>query len=363
LDTAVDTALDTGNRDSFSPGLFDSAAGLDSGGPLDTNPNVDTGSGLDSGFGFDSGDTDTDTGYYSSTLVDESLQNTCAESLLAPAMTTPGYYTHSWSTSGFTPTIEPDYDYYAFSGWQNLEAPGIDGMIRIELEYGESLWAGYQLPSSDAAIYLLEDCGDDTSGVAGDDYWHTTPEQMAYTYWGTTPKVFFLVLDDWENSSTLNSSFDLELQIGGELVDLSLQDNCADSATAPVLTTPGTHRYTWSSWGFTDVRNPSCGVDGPGVDGMIRIELEYGERVTVDRYQLVQGDAVVYLLEDCDDPYSCLVGSDSYSSSPETMYYDYWGTNPKVFTLVLDDWNGGGGWFLPPPPSDPRSFELKLTID
>jgi hypothetical protein len=296
-------------------------------------------------------DTDTDTDNYSSTLVDESLQNTCAESALAPALTARGYSTYSWSTSGFTPEIEPEYQYFSSSGVKDLAAPGVDGIIRIELEYGESLWAGYQLTGGDAAIYLLEDCDDPTSGLAGDDYWNSDPEAIAYTYWGASKKVFSLVLDD-NNFSMAPTSFMLQLQIGGELVDESLQNTCAKSASAPVVTTPGTHRYTWSAWGFTNNKNPSC-ASGAGVDGIIRVELEPGEALSVDRYQLVEEDASIYLLDDCGAATSCLAKSDQSSSTPESLLYTHWGNNTRVFTLVLDDWSSS---------STPRSFELELSI-
>jgi len=142
-----------------------------------------------------------------------------------------------------------------------------------------------------------------------------------------------------------------------------LTNDCTSSATASVLTVPGT--YHWPAAGYTNMTELSdpntCtafgsfpGSASKGIDGLLRVELQAGETLDV-RYQLVGGDAIVYLLTDCLSVSSCVEGSDNDFSLGgwETLVYTNSSSAAAVYTLVLDEYDFG---------VTPSTFRLEFDI-
>jgi hypothetical protein len=135
-----------------------------------------------------------------------------------------------------------------------------------------------------------------------------------------------------------------------------LTDDCLESSTAPVLSTPGV--YQWPAVGYSDMSTlatSGCtGYPSDGIDGMLKVELQAGETLDA-RYRLVGGDASLYLLTDCWTPTTCVSGSDSNWSigGIEQLNYTNVTGATAVYTLVLDEYFYNGGASI---------FQLELDI-
>lgn len=124
-----------------------------------------------------------------------------------------------------------------------------------------------------------------------------------------------------------------------ELTDV--WDECADAEGAPGV---GTGNYFGSIQGFGRDLNPGnngcTGFPASGVDGIIPIDLQPEDLLTVT-YQLTADDASLYLLTDCSDVGSCLVGEDKTAASglESVVFFNESGAAVRVYA-ILDAYNG-----------------------
>ncbi|MFT4622467.1 MAG: hypothetical protein ACI8PZ_001123, partial [Myxococcota bacterium] len=136
--------------------------------------------------------------------------------------------------------------------------------------------------------------------------------------------------------------------------------NCLEAQGMAAITDSGTY---WGRLGGyrNDIDpgqgNPCTGFGAPGNEGMIALELDPFEIVTVN-YRLEIGDASVYLVEDCASGNSCLAGADAtLLGDLESFQYFNNTDDPQRLYLVLDAYeNQEGGRAL-------GTFELDLAID
>jgi hypothetical protein len=143
-------------------------------------------------------------------------------------------------------------------------------------------------------------------------------------------------------------------------LDLEPADSCLEATGQPAISESGT--YWGRLGGFSGSLDPYeegnlCTVwPAPGNEGMVPIELEPLEIMTAT-YTLRNGDASVYLLEDCTDAGTCVGGIDeTLTSQPERLQYFNNTEYTQRLYLVLDGYsNASGGEML-------GSFQLDLNL-
>lgn len=115
------------------------------------------------------------------------------------------------------------------------------------------------------------------------------------------------------------------------------------------MSTPaGFYRGTLGS-NLNDIAG-ACGLSAPGRDGSLRVEVAPGQ--TLRAVYRHDGDGILYLLDSCPVVGSCLAGSDTSSSGPETIEWTNGAATPNSVFLVLDSDSLAG----------PQTFELDLFL-
>ncbi len=136
---------------------------------------------------------------------------------------------------------------------------------------------------------------------------------------------------------------------GGTRTDLTdLADACEEAEVAPPL---GSGTYTGELSGLTNDSDPgpggctgTFGAEGP--DAIFPLQLLPQDLVEID-LRLVGDDAVVYLLSECGEPDSCLVGADTTGASgTESIEWLHDAEAPATVWLVVDSFGDVTGPFL-----------------
>ena len=219
-------------------------------------------------------------------------------------------------------------------GCLDQAVPGFEGQIKFEVPDGELLSVTYDLPTGSSAIYFLTDPTDDTTCMGG------TVGDVANWYNDTGSSVtVYAVLDATDATGLFLLDVDIK-----PVSFVATTDLCADAA-ALSITPPGS--YFGALTGNTDALTSDLfggctGYPTEGEDGFMKVTVPDGKLFRAD-YNLIEGDASIYLVTDCADFATCISGKDDIGGPTEVLeYYNDTGADIEAY-LVLDAYNTFGG--------------------
>jgi len=260
-----------------------------------------------------------------------------------------------------------------YSGSQDIEVSG-----DIELQYprpgsnisfhdGETVLVEW-VPNNEGEVYLTVTAGLYYYRIyllEDDGYFEFDVDDMGF---GTDGYDVQFTLSRWNRGKvehkghTLDLVATSEVSFSGEYFyvggreQIEPANTCGEALTAPV-TQSGGYWGRLQNWGYTDavnpLANPNCtGFGASGQEGIFHIQLEPLQNLTAE-YILHDDDASIYLLEDCSDVQTCLIGAD-LTLQGAAEFLSYFNDTDEVMDvyLVADGWNGTDGVFY-----------LDLTID
>jgi hypothetical protein len=205
--------------------------------------------------------------------------------------------------------------------------------------------------------------------LADDGYHDLSIDSLGY---GDMNQVVTFTLSRWHTDVVRHENNALEISDVSEVAwtgryiykgsreELEPADSCLEAQGMTAITDSGTY---WGRLGGyrsdldPGVGNPCTGFNAPGNEGMVAVDLDPLEIMTVN-YRLEIGDASVYVVEDCSDASMCLAGADAtlLGDLESFQYFNNTEATQRLY-LVLDAYqNQSGGRAL-------GTFELDLTID
>jgi len=228
---------------------------------------------------------------------------------------------------------------------------GADALVPVHLEPGDLLTVD-AIDGADA-VYVVTDCTTAASCVHGSPPpLSTSGVQGAYVLADVATDVVVVA----DHVAGAGGAYAIDLDVRPTQA-LAAADSCADAAGQVPLTT-GSYGFTGDLSGYVDDLDPTfsgcTGFSADEGDAVVPVSLGPGESLHA-LYTQPQGDASLYVLADCTDALSCLVGSDVYSVGrvglQERVDYTHVGASPVTVYLVLDGF-------------DPTAaFHLRLDID
>ncbi len=265
--------------------------------------------------------------------------DTCAEAMAYPAIATGNH--------NYADDLTLYIDDISFTGGNNCTGNPTDGgdaIVPVILEAGEAVTVNYR-NDGDASAYLVLDCnapGPNDCYLAGDNNIAQAiggAEDMVFLNTTAVQVAGYIVLD----CNGACSGFDLSIDIG--IPAPFLPSGCADASAWPDYSTGGLAMFGTLDGMAGNISlsngNVCTGNTTVGVDSILPIDLLDGETIDVS-YTQIQGDASVYLLEDCADPLgTCLTASDAGADGVEESitYTNSTGGNQNL-RLVLDCYDG-----------------------
>ncbi len=219
---------------------------------------------------------------------------------------------------------------------------GPDGLVRVEVPAGRRLRASIDMPGADPVLYLLTDCDDADSCVVGADHNVHGRETLVYDNLSVADEVLFLGIDSFEHGG----AYALDLQ-STPIQQLQPADSCGDVAGGVVLQTG---IYVGDLTGYGNDLTPSdcTGFVADGGEGFARLVIPPGHTAEL-ALSMTGGDASLYLVEDCTDPDSCVVGAD-FGFNPDGHFEVVSIDNPasvdRELVVVLDAYQATGPYEL-----------------
>lgn len=219
---------------------------------------------------------------------------------------------------------------------------GYDGVHKLEVPPKHRLRVDYNVLADSASMYLLDCDGDGTCAAGFDD--SSVPDGSEFftvTNLGDSLERYYLALDSAggatcdASAGPVASAYTLDVVLD-PLVAPQLYDVCADAEAAPVLL-PGEYYNDVVSFDATlDPGVGGCtGSAQPGPDTMFPIELGPGQTVNL-LVDMPGGDPALYLLYDCEETFSCPVGSDRSSGQDEALVYTNASASTERLYVVVD---------------------------
>jgi hypothetical protein len=258
--------------------------------------------------------------------------DTCSDATGAP-WTLPGVYADD--ASALTDDTNPEG--VCISG----RAAGRDAMYPVEVPPYYVLTA--TMTGASPAVYVLTDCLDEGTCVAGG-----SDLSSAEVVWYNpldVPQAVTLVADH----RISGGAYSLEIAVTPAPARMSLTpaDTCAALLPGLALTT-GVYAYSGdlTAYGSDHAPDAACtGYRPAGRDAVLPIRLEAGEQILVDYTN--RSDSSVYILADCTDVDSCLVGADeTLAGDAERLTLRNTTGALLEATLVLDAYSAGTSWEL-----------------
>lgn len=119
-----------------------------------------------------------------------------------------------------------------------------------------------------------------------------------------------------------------------------LSDSCDDALKADPVTA-GFYEGSFAT--FLDDLDPGptgcTGLSAAGADALVPVEVRPGQELTA-RYYLLENDASIYLLTDCNDVLTCEAGADDFAGAnvggEEVLHWTNRGSQTEVVYLALD---------------------------
>jgi len=259
--------------------------------------------------------------------------NTCYEGGMAPPLE-PGNY---WGDLG---PLSNDQSPGLINSCTGAPAFGADGMYRIEVQPDEILDITYDLLQGDASVYILGNCNQGNSCLAGADNnvgVGTPAEELSYHNTSGVTQNLTLVLDA---AIWTNSAFTLDI-VSTQLIGDVLEDNCVDAmALGPI----GTGNYVGDLSGFTNLLDPGIPA-AAGPEGLIQIELLPNETLQAD-VDMPGHDAVLYALYNCAVVGSVAATADANVNGVEQLMYTNQSPGNELVYLVVDGVASTGSYTL-----------------
>ncbi len=274
--------------------------------------------------------------------------NTCANSDAMEPITESGVY---WGEFGAWYTD----DLTNITNCPDLTFPwaGEEGMFPIRLEANSVLTLEYSNPDGDAAVYLLSNCSKTSSCIANADLNYAVGGPEYLTYFNQTDEAMelTLVLDGYIDAlfgddTLIGDIFTLDLTID-VLEEPEMYDECLD---AQLQTEPmGEGTYYTETFPFTGTLNPGLGgctgTSLPGPESMTQIRVEDGETLTAT-LSMTDGDGAIYLMYNCINVASCIIGSDLTLTGPEAVGFTNLSGAPTNVYMVVDSKDQLGPYIL-----------------
>lgn len=262
----------------------------------------------------------------------------CDEARGLPSVSDGGY----WGRLDFkSPDLNPTS--CLLPGSPDANALGKDALVRVEVPSKTMLNVDYNTFTESAAVYILSDCSQASSCLAGSDI-DRSPNVHEVTNWfndSEDPKEVYVGLDctglDLSNFPTPCDTvwtLDLTLQT---LSDPEMFDECLDARGAQqTLATGG---YLEEFVAYTDGLNPGVGgctgTSMTGADAIMPFALDPGQTISAN-VTSNDGDVGVYVLSNCNDAFSCVAGSDTSSNATENVVYVNQTLGRQDLFLVVD---------------------------
>jgi len=257
------------------------------------------------------------------------LSNTCGSAITAPITVSGGYWGRldDW---GLTNNIDP----ISNVNCTGFQASGQDGIFHVQLDPLQNLTAEYLLLTDDASMYVLEDCTDVQTCVAGSDVGLIgAPEFLSYFNDTDEVQDVYLVADGWQTSTGV---FYMDVIID-QVVEPEMYNACTDAMQQQTPTGPGTY-YT-SYLPYTNLLDPGAGgctqSAQSGPESMTQILVPDGQTLSVN-INMDGGDPGIYLLYNCTNALSCAIGSDAQVDGREQFAYQNNSGVSETVYLVID---------------------------
>lgn len=231
-------------------------------------------------------------------------------------------------------------------------AQGPEAFFAVDVAPLETLDLTYEAAANDGILYVLSGCAQTDPCLAARDLaGPSNPETVAWTNLGSETRRVYVALDTLNEQNL--GAWDLEVGLspydGGGTVRVA--DDCAAAEAAGPLA-PGAYDVDLFG-GFNDVDTNACTGDSSGVDGIVQVDVGSGE--VLEASWSSSCDPVLYVLETCGQPDTCLVGSDSFGT--ESVSWQNLSESPATVSLVLDGYYGG----CSPSASDPGTLDLDVV--
>ena len=235
----------------------------------------------------------------------------------------------------------------------STSAAGPDVFYPLEIGPQEVLQV--EATGDDPVVYLVTDCDDETSCVAG------TDAAASSLVW-FNPRVddsqsVVLVVD--ADASGGDYTLDITRYPLVDRIPIIPADHCDELLPSHTLHT-GSHILEGDLSGFDNDMSPTAACTGypaQGSDAFIPFRLEAGETLTAS-YRQQEGDGSLYYLDLCADSGSCILGVDNtLDGQVETLSVYNPGGGALEGTLVLDNYKAPGA------PVSGGLFQLDIMIE
>jgi len=222
-------------------------------------------------------------------------------------------------------------------------SPGADGVVPVLVRSGEILHATVSMPGHDPVLYLLDSC--DTGATCADavDASAGPTEQLNYRNATSAPQTLFLVIDGYSDTGIFS------LELATEATGVLIPGDTCDDALGMMGVEPGL--YAGDIGAFHDDLDPGpggcTGYSADAQDGIVPIDLEPGQTVDLT-YSSEYGDGSLYLLSDCSDESTCLVGVDTVGPPGNDEHLSYTNDTSAAQTVyaVLDGYGSASSFVL-----------------
>lgn len=254
--------------------------------------------------------------------------DTCMQAATLPS-TAPGSYWGELADAGFT-------DDLVRNACRGRDARGEEAVLPIDLAPLEQVSAVLTIPNEDASLYVLADCADDRTCLAGQDSSGVGgPEGVTYfNDTGATRRVY-LVVDGV--SAGVNGRYELDLDVSPIEVP-EMHDTCVQAMQQTAPLSSGSYYTDFLAYTpGTDPGEGGCtGTSLPGADSMTRIRLLPGETLTAN-IEMKGSDPALYLLYQCNSTASCAAGADLHGATgKESLVYENRSGQTENLFLVVD---------------------------
>jgi len=265
----------------------------------------------------------------------------CAEALGLESLQTGGWWGR---LTGLTNDLEPT-PAECFGGLNTADAAGKDGLYRVDLEPKDYLTVDYNTYDVSASVYLLEDCTDTSTCVAGKDENALENEHEFMNFFNQTDdtRTLYLAVDSTDIGPTI---YTLDVTIDA-LLPPDMYDTCAEAEAAYEMPAG---QYFQDFTSYTDTLNPGIGgctgSASAGPDSMVPITVPASQTVTIT-ISMPGGDPVLYLLQNCNNVFTCPLGAgaDNSLDTRETLQYTAGASDERIY-LVVDSKTGQFPYFL-----------------
>lgn len=265
--------------------------------------------------------------------------DTCGEAAAVGDVTS-GLYWGRLADWGYADNLDLGFG-GSCTGWFSR---GQEGVVPFVLPPRTFLTITMTLLTDDASLYLLRNCLDTDSCVAGSDSTYLAgSETVQYFNGSDNEETVYAVFDGYTSTTGLYYA-DITVNTMGPP---DMHDSCTD-ATNQLVPTPAGGYYS-DVTAYTNQLDPVVGgctaTSSPGPEALTKVEVGPGQTITVN-VDMAGADPAVYLLYNCSNTNSCAAGSDINVGPVEQVQYTNGNASPEVLYLVVDSKTQMQPWFM-----------------